>query len=71
VSRFPAKSFRCDIVSETVSIALRRRPTLGERGKLFVHCSELDCQHVDTNEPPCPLTLDVFESEMRDRMLSA
>lgn len=70
MSRFPSKSFRCDVVSETVSIVLRRRPTLRGSGQLFVHCSESDCQHVDKNEPPCPLTLEVFASEIRDRTLS-
>jgi hypothetical protein len=70
VSRFPSKSFQCDVISQAVSIALRRRTSLGTTGKLFVHCSESDCQYVGTNEPPCPLTLDIFADEIRERMLA-
>jgi len=68
VPRTPTKSFRCTVVSETVSISLRRRQSLGGNGKLFVRCSELECQYVDTNEPPCPLTLALFEAEIAERM---
>jgi len=64
VSRMPSKSFRCEVVSEMVSI------TLVGRGKLFVRCSEKDCQYLDANEPPCPLTLAVFTAEIRERMIA-
>jgi hypothetical protein len=66
----PSKSFRCEVVSETVSIVLRRRNSLVGRGKLFVRCSEKDCQYLDANEPPCPLTLAVFTAEIRERMIA-
>jgi hypothetical protein len=62
--RLPPKPFRCDVISETVSIALRRRKSLTNPGTLFVQCSEVDCQYVDTNAPPCPLTIDLFAAEM-------
>jgi len=68
MTRMPSKSFACSVVDETVTITLRRRLSLGVSGKLFVQCSERDCQYVDANEPPCPLTLDVFRTEIRDRM---
>lgn len=68
VPRTPTKPFYCNVVSETVSISLRRRQSLGGNGKLFVRCSELECQHADTNEPPCPLTLRLFEAEIAERM---
>jgi hypothetical protein len=64
----PSKSFSCGVISETVTIALQRRLSLGASGKLFVRCSERDCQYVDTNQPPCPLTLDLFTTEIEDRM---
>ena len=67
MNRPPLKSFRCEVVSETVTIALRRRLVFGGRGELFVRCSESDCQYVDTNEPPCPLTLSLFADEVRQR----
>jgi hypothetical protein len=67
VNRLPSKPFRCEVVSETVTIALRRRAALGENNQLFVRCSELDCQYIDTNEPPCPLTLDLFADEVKER----
>jgi hypothetical protein len=64
----PSKSFRCTVITETVTIALQRRLSLGTSGKLFVRCSERDCQWVDANEPPCPLTLDLFSAEIQERM---
>jgi hypothetical protein len=67
VNRTPVKSFRCEVISETVTIALRRRTVFGGRGPLFIRCSEVDCQYVDANEPPCPLTLDLFADEIRER----
>ncbi len=70
VSRMPSKSFSCSVVSETVSSTLRRSRSLGERGKLFVQCSEKDCQYVDANEPPCPLTIALFTAEIHERMIS-
>lgn len=65
MSRPPPKPFRCEVVSEIVTIALRRRASLDNQ--LFVRCSELDCQYIDANEPPCPLTLDLFADEVRER----
>src|SRR5262245_9290111 len=67
VNRTPVKSFRCEVISENVTIALRRRTVFGGRGPLFIRCSEVDCQYVDANEPPCPLTLDLFAEEIRER----
>jgi hypothetical protein len=66
----PSKSFRCDVVSENVSITLRRSNAMAGRGKLFVRCSEKDCQYVDANEPPCPLTLALFTAEINERMIA-
>jgi hypothetical protein len=68
MNRMPTKSVWCNVVSETVTITLRRRTALGAPGKLFVYCSERDCQHVDTNAPPCPLTLELFAAEIQERM---
>jgi hypothetical protein len=67
MNRPPPKAFRCDVVSETVTISLRRRTPLTGKGTFFVRCSESDCQYVDANEPPCPLTLDLFAAEVRER----
>jgi len=67
MSRSPAKSFECHVVSETVSIALRRRHSLHGPGAFYVHCSERECQHVDANVPPCPLNLDLFAAEIQER----
>lgn len=65
--RSPSKRFRCDVVSEEVTISLRRRRSLLGKGDLYVQCSETDCQYVDSNEPPCPLTLDLFAAEIAAR----
>ncbi len=67
MARVPTKTFQCPIVSETVTISLRRRKLMGGDGKLFVQCSEVDCQYVDANEPPCPLTLGLFAAEVEER----
>jgi hypothetical protein len=40
------------------------------RGKLFVACSEKDCQYIDENELPCPLTLALFTGEINERMIA-
>jgi hypothetical protein len=66
----PSKSFFCGVVSETVTITLRRSNSLDGKGKLFVRCSEKDCQYVDANEPPCPLTLALFTTEINARMIA-
>jgi len=67
MSKRPSKSFDCSVISETVSIALRQRTSLGPTRTLFVQCSESDCQYVDANEPPCPLTLQLFAAEIQER----
>jgi len=61
------KPFYCTVVSESVSIKLARRPRFGGSQDLFVKCSETDCQYVDTNVPPCPLTLALFAAEIESR----
>ena len=67
--RMPSKSFRCEVVSEAVTITLRRRTSFNEASEtLFVWCSERDCQYADTNAPPCPLTLELFRDELHARM---
>jgi len=66
--RMPSKPFSCNVVSETVTIGLQRRASSGPApGKLFVRCSEHECQYVDANEPPCPLTLEMFSAEIQER----
>ena len=63
--RSPSKSIDCHVVSEPVVGTLRRRH-FGEAPALFVQCSERDCQYFDTNQPPCPLTVDLFAAELRE-----
>jgi len=70
VSRMPSKPFRCPVISETVSITLRRKISLEGRGALSVRCSEKDCQYVDVNEPPCPLSLALFAEEIAARAIA-
>jgi hypothetical protein len=67
MARSPSKPFHCSVISENVSIALRRRSSFRGDGKLYVQCSEVDCQWIDANEPPCPLTLDLFADEIKAR----
>ena len=70
MKRAAPKPFHCTVVSETVSIALRRRTSLNGPGQLYVKCSESECQYVEKNEPPCPLTLDLFAAEIQERLAS-
>ena len=67
MARPPSKPYFCALVAEQVTIALRRRPAFSTQGAWFVRCSEVDCQWVDTNQPPCPLTLDLFAAELEQR----
>jgi len=61
------RDFECTVVSEVVQIHLRKRRGRGFGGEdhHFVQCDQLDCQYVDENRPPCPLTLDMFEEEIK------
>jgi hypothetical protein len=53
------------VVSEQVQITLvRRRRSFASHAELFVQCSESACQHADSNEPPCPLTVELFAAEL-------
>ena len=70
MSRMPSKSFTCGVVTENVTITLCRRNSMAGRGKLFVACSEKDCQYIDANELPCPLTLALFTEEINERMIA-
>jgi hypothetical protein len=54
------------VVSEQVQITLvRRRRSFASHPEPFVQCSESACQHADANEPPCPLTIDMFATEIQ------
>ena len=63
------KTFECCVVNETVSIRLRNRRVGGFGGEelAFVQCDQADCQYVDKNEPPCPLSLQLFSDEIDER----
>ena len=63
------KDYFCAVVSEDVEIALKNKPSLGHKPKneLFVQCNQLECQHVDFNQSPCPLRLDLFAEEIEER----
>lgn len=63
------KRFECRVVNETVSIRLRSRRVGGFDGEdqPFVQCDQSDCQYVDENRAPCPLTLDLFADELAVR----
>jgi hypothetical protein len=52
-------------VSETVRIRLKRAGGFGRPAGWFVQCDQSDCQWVEANEPPCPLTVALFADEIR------
>ncbi len=65
MSRHSAREFRCDVVSETVLIRLRRLTGFGRPRGYFVQCNQTECQYVDENKPPCPLHIGMFSEEIR------
>ncbi|PYN58317.1 MAG: hypothetical protein DMD92_12700 [Candidatus Rokuibacteriota bacterium] len=65
MSRGRAREFKCEVVSETVSIRLRRLSGFGRPQGYFVQCDQLDCQYVEENKPPCPLQVEMFADEIK------
>ena len=63
------KDYFCTVVSEDVEIALKNKAPISRESKteMFVQCNQLDCQYVDFNRPPCPLSLDLFAEEIKKR----
>jgi hypothetical protein len=51
----------CPIAAKSIRAVLRRGGLLGGPATTHVRCSELSCQYVDSNEPPCPLRIELFE----------
>ena len=56
-------------MSEEVEIVLKNKPSHGLQSKteLFVQCNQSECQYVDLNQPPCPLSLELFAEEIEKR----
>ncbi len=67
------REFTCGVVRESVRIQLRSKRSAGMKSadRLFVQCDQADCQYVDENRPPCPLSLDMFEEEIKARTEAA
>jgi len=63
-----SRPFQCEVVHEVVQISLKNRRVGGFSGDLqpFVQCDQAECQYVDTNLPPCPLDLSLFEDELKE-----
>jgi hypothetical protein len=47
-----------------VTIRLVRQFQSGSDHGYFVKCNQGDCQYVDENKPPCPLTVALFAAEL-------
>ena len=65
MSRGRSREFACGVVSETVQIRLRRTSGFGRPQGYFVQCNQLDCQYVEENKPPCPLSVAMFAEEIK------
>ena len=63
------REYHCQVVDETVKIHLRKKTRAGwtAKGELFVQCDQHECQYVDDNAPPCPLTLSLFAQQVQER----
>ena len=60
-----AATVTCTVVDEVVQVYLKKRRGRGFGGEsyAFVQCDQADCQYVDENVPPCPLTPALFGEE--------
>ena len=65
VSRGKPREYFCEVVSESVQIRLKRSSGFGRPAGYFVQCNQVDCQYVDENKPPCPLTSAMFADEIK------
>jgi hypothetical protein len=65
MARGRAKEYWCAVVSETVSIRLKRPGGFGRVQGYFVQCNQTDCQYVEENKPPCPLHVGMYADEIR------
>ena len=63
------REYQCGIVNEVVKIHLRKKSSGGfnSKGEFFVQCDQSECQYVDENKPPCPLSLSMFKEEIHER----
>jgi hypothetical protein len=52
------------VVSESVVIRLKRPGGVSEPSGYFVQCNQADCQYVEANQPPCPLSPAMFGDEI-------
>ena len=62
-------NYFCTVVSEDVEIVLKNKAPISRESKteLFVQCNQPDCQYVDFNRSPCPLSLDLFAEDVGKR----
>ena len=52
-----------------MKIALKTKISLSRTfdSEKYIQCNQFDCQYVDENVPPCPLSLDLFADVLKDR----
>jgi hypothetical protein len=69
MARNKKQAYQCGVVHESVQINLCKKPSAGMRskGEFFTQCDQGECQYVDHNTLPCPLTLALFQEEIRER----
>jgi hypothetical protein len=60
------RTIHCPIACASVHVTLRHGRAWQDAGVPYVRCEERDCQYVDTNEPPCPLRVELFLEESDD-----
>ena len=62
--RLRPREFWCPVVQESVVIRLKRPAGMREPSGYFVQCNQSDCQYVEANQPPCPLSHTMFADEI-------
>lgn len=63
------RDYECGVIHERVQIYLRDRRKLGLQAQkeYFVQCNQEECQYVEHNKLPCPLSVSMFSEEIEER----
>jgi CheY-like chemotaxis protein len=64
----PGRFIPCPIAGTTIFASWRRGGKYLEPSRAYIRCSERDCQYVDLNTPPCPLSVEMVQDDSFERI---
>ena len=64
----PGRFVACPISGTTIFASWRRGGKYLEPSHAYIRCSERDCQYVDLNTPPCPLSVEMVQDDSFERI---